>query len=1628
MADAQETIGRRLDADRRRLLDLSLRNPLLNYRPRKRGLEVVGESPAEVFRILVRDRKRMSFLPAPPRVESTCENPEPTAAIPPEKSPTDGEPDRPDDPGRDSTAVLSPAEVSGGFLADQTDLKLQTGLPLDALQTRLLATFFAARTSLEEQGVNTLFLSLGLLLWWEADDRRRVLKAPILLVPVELSRSGARERFHIRASEDELGINLSLDEKLKAEFGISVPPLPEDDELDVAAYFDRVAAAVAGQEGWSVDRGAITLGFFSFGKFLMYRDLDAETWPEDAKPGDHLILQALLQDGFREPEPEPDDEGPLDRELDADTRQVVDADSSQGLALLDVRLGRNLVIQGPPGTGKSQTITNLIAQAIGRGKSVLFVAEKMAALEVVKRRLDAVGLGGACLELHSHKTSKKAVLGQLRRALELGRPKLGPVEDDLRLLADVRDQLNAYAEAVNTPIAPSGVVPHRAFGELLELRRRWQGTLPAFDLLDLPSWTDYEYRRRLALVEQLQSRVAAVGVPSDHPFWGSRRTILGPTEGDRLRILVQTARDRTIALRDAASVLARTLGLPLAYSRGEAESLLRATRHVAESARWPGATFIDDGWVSRRDELTELLDSGAALADLHRHFEAILVPEAWDQDLAETRRALNAHGRHWWRLLVNGYRRARGVLAGIARGEPPRDLDAQLAMVDAILSARRLRELILRHDPLGARLFGPRWRGLRSDWPALAELTRWVGDLRQEINAGTLPPGLLDILARGADAGKLALPTGAVDAALTAHRVAVDQVTEFLELDVTDRFGPDAALERMPFETQKCLYDTWARGPEDLHGLVGYNHLARRCLADGLSGVVGLAESWPDAGRHLVDAFRARWFEGLLDAVFKVRPALTGFDGVSQSHAVTTFQDLDRKAIRHGRAQVAAEHWRGLPRHEGGGQLAILRREFEKKARHLPVRQLMDRAGRAVKAIAPVFMMSPLSVASYLAPGGLDFDLVVFDEASQVRPVDALGALLRGGQAVVVGDSRQLPPTHFFDRLTGGEDLDDDEESSGDVESVLGLFVAQGAPQRMLRWHYRSRHESLIAVSNHEFYDDRLVVFPSPEADRRESGLIYHHLPETHYDRGGTRTNPGEAEAVARAVMDHARVQLARPAGQRLTLGVAAFSTAQMQAIQDQIEQSRRVNPTCEEFFSLDAPEPFFVKNLENVQGDERDVVLISVGYGRTAEGRVAMNFGPLNGDGGERRLNVLITRARVRCEVFTNLTADDIDLDRTGAWGVRALKAFLAYAQSGQLDATTSSDAGPDASFEEAVRAALEAEGWEVRARVGSAAFSIDLAIVDPESPGRFLLGIVCDGAMYASARSARDRDRLRQQVLEGLGWRLHRIWSVDWYRDPQHELDRALAAIESARITPGPVVALSSTTEEALTRSGEGGGDDASAARDGPAPRPAGVPAYQLASPSVRLNGSELHAVPTARLASWVAEVVNLEGPVLAGEVIRRIAEAAGVKRVGSRIQAAMDLAFEHSAQKGTIRWVGDFLWPGAMDRPVVRDRSGLPATARRLDLVAPEEIEAAVERVVADAFGMGPGALPSATGRLLGFPRVSDDMRARMEEVVRRMVADGRLVERGGHLIVNAARDSTAESPPRDPREDQGAAAAG
>ena len=1532
-----------------------MRNPLLNYRTSAaRGVQVVEERSADVYEILVRQNKQILFTAAQMAGKAAAENKELT---------------------EEEKQVL------------YTDTKLQTQELPEKLESRLLNTYYTARTSIEEQGVNILYLALGMLEWYESESSEISRLAPLILVPADLLRGSAKERFKLKYSGAEVETNLSLQAKLKSEFGIELPQISDQEEIDISSYFQQVKQAIQQYKRWQVQENTIALGFFSFGKFLLYRDLDLSLWPKEANIEEHPLLEAIFETGFRDPQPSVGEEAFLDKEPSVhELHQVVDADSSQLLAMLAVQEGRNLVIQGPPGTGKSQTITNILAEAIGAGKKVLFVAEKMAALEVVKRRLDSIGLGDACLELHSHKANKKALHEELKRTLELNKPLLQHLEQEVALLEQHRDELNNYTFAVNQPIGNSNLPAQRIMGELLQIGEKiGDAELPRPAFKHIADWNSADMQQLETLAEKMQALAEKTGKPRDLIFWGSERKILLPADIDKLANLLREATESVENLALCSAELALILGLAAPEDRLSAEALLPVARLAMQAPKLSGIDSKNPLFLHRHFELQELLEAGKKLSEIKQKHKQTYRPEAWETDVAELREQFVTNGDKWWNFLIGGHSKAKGKLKSLLAVPLPKTNAERLALTEDLLEANRYLKTLREHQKLADELFSFNWQREQSDWAYLKQVSQFLKQVHEGLQNKQIPKELLTYLSANPDRAALAQPVQKLQAALENHLHKNQELTTQLELDETRRFGADGRLLQQPFWRQLRVLNNWLQRLPELQLVIDWNNLSATAKQHGLSELVSLAETWPHAGKYLQLVLRKTWLEYLLEQAYRQHEPLRKFERAGHHEIIRRFRTADQMQFHYNRARAALAHWEQVPRHGAGGQLGVLMMEFNKKARHKPIRRLMEEAGLAVQAIKPVFMMSPLSIANFLPPAALDFDLVVFDEASQVKPVEAIGAIMRGKQLVVVGDSKQLPPTSFFDSITGNFAEEDEDNITADIQSILGLCEAKMAPSRMLRWHYRSRHESLIKVSNHEFYDNRLVIFPSP-GHARKLGLFFHHLPETVYERGGSRSNPLEAEAVANAVMQHARQH------PELTLGVATFSTAQREAIENALELRRRQSPETEQFFNRHPHEPFFIKNLENVQGDERDVILISMGYGRSKEGYMGMNFGPLNGDGGERRLNVLITRARQRCEVFCNFTADDLDLSRTNSIGVAALKTFLQFAQRGILDVPQQTGRDFDSPFEEQVYKALARQGCEVQKQVGSKGFYIDLAIADPEQPGRYLLGIECDGAMYHSARSARDRDRLRQQVLESVGWKLHRIWSTDWFRNPERELKRVLQALQEAKIyasetkTNKEPAAVAGLLREAET--------EAAAIN---------LPPYEMAQLPAGVAQKELHRHSLHQLSVWVTEVVRVESPVHETEVFKRIADAAGAARIGNRIRESLEQAVRLAVNKNAIRKQGNYLWMATMRAPELRDRSLLPASSRKISLIAPEELALAVQQAVRQSFGIEKDDVALHTVRLLGYGRLTEDMREVAEKTLQRLIVEGVLEEKNGVVRV-------------------------
>lgn len=706
--------------------------------------------------------------------------------------------------------------------------------------------------------------------------------------------------------------------------------------------------------------------------------------------------------------------------------------------------------------------------------------------------------------------------------------------------------------------------------------------------------------------------------------------------------------------------------------------------------------------------------------------------------------------------------------------------------------------------------FGPAFQGVGTDWDNLRKAIIWARSLRERLGAmqgGPSPPTPLPV---GEGSRTPAISSEAILKAAAGTppssrelRQALEQYEHALHsLELRyDAPGPQldgkALREHLP-ETVLDLLTKWRDRVGELADWVDWRYLPERF------GHLGLRSFWDHLQQQevlreqVVDLFLKSFWSGWIDAMFQQDAVLAQYRRNEHEQLLKEFRELDRRILAQGAARITAildplQSTRlplttspSPPRGEGSqdAEVALLMKEAHKKTKHLPLRQLFGALPTLLLQLKPCMLMSPLSVSQFL-PANADqaqFDLIVFDEASQILPEDAVGAIYRGNQLVITGDNQQLPPTTFFQQHA---DDGDEEEETPLFESILDACLGAGLPQKMLRWHYRSQHEHLIAFSNESYYDGALVTFPSACFQHPAFGVQLQHVADGVYDRGGRRDNPREAQVVAGIVLEHYRKSPEK------TIGVIAFSYAQMDAVEDEIERQLREQPDLERFVKNDRLEGFFVKNLETVQGDERDVILLSVGYGRDAQGKIELNFGPLNREGGERRLNVAVTRARQRLIVVSSIRARDLNLGNTQAKGLTHLRRYLDFAERGITALVDESDAPPlpMTGLHEDVLSELKKLGFEAAPFVGCGQCRLDIGVRDPKQAGQFILGIEFDGPMHAQAATARDRDRLRPEMLARLGWKLHRIGASDWIFRKQEEIARLRAALPPALVDANKV-----------------------------------------------------------------------------------------------------------------------------------------------------------------------------------------------------------------------------------------------
>lgn len=1550
--ETRSAVIKLFDDTRRRLVETGTRNRLVHVnRANTRGnvLNIVNEHSDDVYVLLSGGKTMRFFALGKDKVEDSRE------------------------------VVLADVIQQGSDEDRYADSWLETRLGPDALQKKLLKIAREAQTAEEESGVNVLYLAMGFLTWYEDKASSLPREAPLVLLPVELVRNARTSTFDLRVRDEDALTNLPLQQRLRDDFGIELPELEIEEDWKPSDYFTEVQLVTGSRDRWKLDPDAMQLGFFSFSKLLMYRDLAIETWPDDAL-ANHALTRGLLYEGFEREEPLFTSNDKLDDVLPPEKLfHVVDADASQAKVIEEVRSGRNLVVQGPPGTGKSQTITNIIAAAAKEGKRVLFLAEKMAALSVVHDRLVKVGLRDVCLELHSRSANKKAVLSELARTLSQASvvPEVPGVPTAVR---ESRDRLNNLAGALHRPIGATGETAYSVLGRQSQFIGKCISP-PSLEVESLSSMSRQQEIDLLATIEEYGALLAEEGRATTHPFEGTGNLHLQPVDLARLKATLTEAQAAVTSLAASLRVPVDTLALhgtaaldivaPLADVLGRLEGLPLGAADIAQKV-------LDAPDIPR---LHQALRAGMAWRQALDQASEVFVETAFSISSGHLRAPLAAGIRSFFARWGGRYRGASRELSSLLRRGLPKTAAERVARIDQLITLVSLRsEWEGDHENCG-RILGDAWRVEKSDFGRLVAIVEWC----ERLSKAPISVRSDKSVALAARADSLAAMRRALQEAAQTARSALQAIVKLLDLNLAS-FG-DLGLEHTDLGTVAARFGAMAAATGRY---TSWTQLARRREALVSAGLSRLEERMRsgelDAAAAAIELRYAR-AERLWKIALEQNPDLRGI-GLERRHdLVDTFATLERQQLRDNVTTILAGHLAQVP--QGAmGEMKVLRGEIGKKRGHMALRRLVERAGTAIQRIKPVLLMSPISVAQYLPPGTISFDLLVIDEASQVRPEDALGAIARAAQIVVVGDKKQLPPSSFFDRVLADEEDDkegDDEyvgpdllegaATIGSMESILTLCEARGLAGRMLKWHYRSRDPSLIEVSNREFYDSDLVLPPSPLQRDPAYGLCFTRV-DGVYDKGGKRDNRKEGESIVDRIAEHAR---ANPSH---SLGVVTFSFAQRNLITELLELRRRQDSTLDQFLREGQSEDLFVKNIENVQGDERDVILVSVGYGPViAGGRLnSMSFGPVNGEGGERRLNVLFTRARIRCEVFASFDPGDIDLNRTSREGPRILKRFLDFAKNGRLEVNSPTGLDADSPFEEDVADVIRGYGFLADAQVGSVGFRIDLGIRYPDRPGSYILAVECDGATYHSALWARERDRLRQDVLEHLGWRFHRIWSTDWFYNRHFEIERLRTALSEARhrsdqgprveganqarsIEPAEVEATPILVPEVVVRQ---------------------MPPYQRAFFHVSTS-NEPHEAPVSMLANLARRIVDAEGPIHVEEIARRVASCFGKEKAGSRILTATESALS-VARSGSADLLTDgIFWytRGQSDAPPVRDRSAESGATLKAACISIQEIQAAFRIAREDNAGGEDEELVRTVARLLGFKRVGADLQARLAE---------------------------------------------
>jgi very-short-patch-repair endonuclease len=1309
-----------------------------------------------------------------------------------------------------------------------------------------------ARENFQELGISTCYLGLGFLKYDELEKSKDSFLAPIFLYPISIERlssiSKEKHRFKIVSGTDDLSVNPALIEKISNDYGIELPVF-EDDVVD---YIEKLKKSLSGFQTWKIILDAY-LDIFSYQKYIMYADIE---------DNDALIQECNLIKGFvgdRNALQDDISESQRD-EFDEDLNgiDVLPTDSTQKKAIELSKAGVTFVLQGPPGTGKSQTIVNIISALMQQKKKILFVSQKMAALNVVQKRLEDVGLGRYSLNLHNYRGNKKEIVHQLVTELETS-PK---INDNVKRYSfntylNGQEKINKYYKYLCEKHKPRNYSIYDLRGELSKLHNV---VLISEPLTETIEYTEERFSQIISIYDKLDHIRNEVHNPLISPYYYFNKDKNTGINREKFKNIVHEIKKTTNNAKDLLENIEKLTNVRI-------ENLKQFNDVVTKHELWSRIENIPEFFVSSKFyDYKELIENlYEAQKSFNESKKSILKITNEDFLNISIKKYIDVfeNTNIITRLFNKEYKEAKNELFKYTSQKLKHNdwielFEQKVNYDDAIKKHKKYSD---KHSSLIKSI------GQVYEVTNLKHLKSYIDKLEPFFTWATAyleknTELIIKYFFHNKD-----------------NKTIYDEFQSNLsnadEFFTHSQFQKEISIEKifanieMIIEQQRKIDTLFVFRQE-------YSKLSKELK----SFTSILFEK--DVKSSLKDTFLKSYYIQYMDKTLEKESILAPKSEIEQ------FRNLDFEVRDMQRFKIMEHIEEDQPSHNyhsnGISEVSILKREAQKKRRLKPIRNLLEQIPNLVFALKPCFMMSPLSVSQYINPKNMKFDVVIFDEASQIMPEDAVPCLLRAKQAIVVGDTQQLPPTSFF----MSRDDEDVEEEIEDLESFLSECSTKFRTKPLL-WHYRSKNENLIAFSNKFFYDNRLITFPNAK-DSEGVGLDFVYVKDAIYDRGKSRKNQLEAREV---INQYKKMLKNHP---KKSIGIIAFSMAQENAIREEFKvHNIDVDGKIDTF-----SEDLFIKNLETVQGDERDIIILSVGYGKDGNGRFSYNFGPINKEGGYKRLNVAVTRSRYNTIVVSSMDPKELDDSKLNSDGPKYLKAYLRFAKDKDISlfTTVTEHLSFDSNFEESVYDALIDEGFDVVSQVGCSGYRIDLAIKHPKHKGDYLLGIECDGAQYHSSKFARDRDKVRQFVLESLGWNIHRIWSDDWLKNRESE-------IEFIKIKIDALLNKKSDMKKENRKQFEKVEDvkdfEQKSLKEA-------FPEYVVAELPYQMLTFSFDKISHRSLINRMVAVAEVEGPIEKELLFQRIVDSFGIRKIGNRIRSTLEGALRYSSREKTLYVKGE------------------------------------------------------------------------------------------------------------------------